>query len=137
MGTNYYHHEMAPCDHCGAESPRRHIGKSSAGWVFALHVSPEDGIVDLPDWQRLWERSGVISDEYGETISPVDMWQRIAVRGSGTPKPKPYGYDSWDEFHRRNHSLIDAASGLLRSRINAHCIGPGAGTWDRMIGEFS
>lgn len=38
MGTNYYLHSQDPCEHCGRSYPELHIGKSSAGWVFALHV---------------------------------------------------------------------------------------------------
>lgn len=66
MGTNYYLQEKPPCDKCGREFERLHIGQSSAGWCFALHVIPELGINNLADWKKRWEEHpSVIRDEYG------------------------------------------------------------------------
>jgi len=54
MGTNYYLYPASPCKACGRSYEAKHIGKSSAGWCFLLHVIPEEGINDLEDWKKLW-----------------------------------------------------------------------------------
>ena len=46
MGTNYYL-SSKPCSCCGRKDSQRHIGKSSAGWVFALHVYPDQAKGEL------------------------------------------------------------------------------------------
>ena len=46
MGTNYYL-ETDACDKCGRGDGPLHIGNSSAGWCFALHVG-EDADDDVP-----------------------------------------------------------------------------------------
>lgn len=82
MGTNYYLHLKPPCHACGREVEEPlHIGKSSYGWAFALHVVPEQLIFDLPDWERLWALPGaVIRDEYGADIAPEEMKRVITER---------------------------------------------------------
>jgi len=49
MGTNYYlvKNERPPCPCCERTyvQERLHIGKSSGGWCFALHVIPEMGML--------------------------------------------------------------------------------------------
>ncbi len=63
MGTNY-DVEMNACSQCG-RSDTIHFGKSSAGWRFTLHVTPE--LPDLEAWKRLlWTQT--IRDEYGRKI---------------------------------------------------------------------
>jgi len=64
MGVNYYWHDTV----CGTYGHLRepiHIGKSSAGWCFSLHVSElhvEEGTDPLPSdlegWMRLFARPG-------------------------------------------------------------------------------
>jgi hypothetical protein len=136
MGTNYYHHEKEPCPTCGHEGDEpRHIGKSSGGWCFSLHVYPEEGIADLGDWKARWG-SGVIKDEYGKTVTPDDMESRITQRSWEPAKRVPMGYADWSQFHEQNGSE-PGPSGLLRHRIGPHCLGHGAGTWDLIAGDFS
>lgn len=78
MGTNYYCHGPA-CEHCGRSDPIQHIGKSSVGWVFALHVG--DGVKSLDDWRAVWSRPGVvIRDESGRVISKEEMEKIILER---------------------------------------------------------
>jgi len=139
MGTNYYLHTNV-CQHCGRGEESKHIGKSSAGWCFSLHVIPWDGINDLADWLPLLNNpENVIRDEYGETIAPAEMVKRIAER-SGKPRSgqwwRPY-YQSEDEFYERNHAE-PGPSNLLRHQIDGrHCVKHGEGTWDCCVGEFS
>lgn len=143
MGTNFYWYakEHAPCSHCGRaeESERLHIGKSSAGWCFSLHVIPDSGINSLEDWRDRFAVDGSkIRDEYGEEIAPNDMLARITNR-SWKPfgKGRFAGYGSEEEFHRRNYSER-GPKGLLRHKIDSrYCVGHGEGTWDLCPGEFS
>jgi len=140
MGTNYYLHRNI-CAHCGRGDEPLHIGKSSSGWCFSLHVIPEGGINDLLDLERRFAEPGaVIKDEYGEIVSADEMLKRIKdrKREPGPWATIPLGYDSWDEFHRRNYSEV-GPNGLLRHRINSHsrCLGHGPGTWDLIAGTFS
>lgn len=80
MGTNYYLQDK-PCKHCGKAKPDRHIGKSSYGWHFTLHVYPDDGINDLSDWEPLLKAKGTsIIDEYGEILKPKQMKKIITER---------------------------------------------------------
>ncbi len=101
-----------------------HIGKSSAGWCFSLHVAHprpdechcwgDDGRPEsFEQWKDLIEDpSNAIFDEYGDRVSAEDMLRCITERS-----------------HPR---------GLLRHDLDAHyCVGHGRGTWDLMIGEFS
>jgi hypothetical protein len=127
MGTNYYLH-YNKCDKCG-RFKERHIGKSSGGWCFGLHVYPEEHINDLPEWEFLWQ-TGEIFDEYGEKITPTEMKRIITERkwnGSNLDK-------TW--FSR--NSAEPGPNDLARFQIDGkHCIGHGAGTWDLEVGDFS
>lgn len=114
MGTNYYLHQKPDCECCGRPFESLHIGKSSGGWCFALHVIPEDNINTLDDWRRLWTAPGTfIRDEYGEKVSVEDMEVIITER-------------SWR-----------GGSPMRNDIYGRHCIGYGAGTWDYITGEFS
>lgn len=66
MGTNYYLRKKDYKDNRFDRSDLGlHIGMSSYGWSFLLHVVP--GIAEnLEDWKALWScRPFVIVDEYG------------------------------------------------------------------------
>jgi hypothetical protein len=121
MGTNYYLRAKPACDHCGRGPDKGlHIGKSSGGWCFALHVYPDgehDGEPaprDLVEWVLRFHE-GII-DEYGDDISPEEMIGTITKRGAWT-----------------------AAGHVLRRHDidRDHCIGHGDGSYDLMIGWFS
>lgn len=131
MGTNYYFYEKPPCPTCGhAGGERKHIGKSSGGWCFSLHVDPDDGINSLDDWKHLFAQPGsYIKDEYGDQIPPPEMLEIITNRKWRT---QLHG----EQFHRENHSQ-PGPNGLLRHQIGSHCVGHGEGTWDLIRGEFS
>lgn len=155
MGTNYYLQEKV-CDHCGRRGHRMHIGKSSMGWCFALHVrkSPDwwdeddsdDDRLKLPSdllgWTVLFADTRYeIVDEYGRKISAVEMYQTIADRGSREPREdagyQAHGYRDLEHFLASNHAQV-GPNNLLRHRIlEGHCIGHGNGTYDLITGEFS
>lgn len=141
MGTNYYATITGtPCETCGHDPEARelHIGKSSAGWCFALHVEPNDPEHphDRADWHAMLCRDDVtITNEYGDTLTYAQMCAIIEDR-SRPERGAPYGYLSWDDFHRLNQSEW-GPNNLIRARIGRYCIGHGAGTWDLHVGEFS
>lgn len=130
MGTNYTLLEDA-CDKCGRGEPR-HIGKSSAGWCFGLHVYPDDGINDLPDWEKLWnKRDAKIVDEYEREIAPDQMKAIITERESNALLARP------DWWYTENHAE-QGPNGLARAKVDGrHTIKHGSGTWDCHVGEFS
>jgi hypothetical protein len=136
MGINYYlRHNQCKC--CNRYD-ELHIGKSSAGWCFSLHVIPEKNIHDLEDWEKLFNESGnTIFDENDEKVSVEAMIIIITNREwgySGTPPP---GYKSWECFHNSNHSE-DGPNHLIRHKLKpGWCIKHGTGTWDCLVGEFS
>lgn len=110
MGTNFYLYEEKPCPTCSHAKEPRHIGKSSAGWNFALRVYPKEGINNIADWRALLSNPDAeILDEYGDIVSPEQMMKHITGR----------------------------ASGLRRHPIDRFCVGHGEGTYDYMIGAFS
>ncbi len=141
MGTNFYLHPLVNvCQHCGRgdDAEPLHIGKSSAGWCFALCVHPDHGIHSLDDWRMRWAGDGVvIRDEYGTDVSPADMDRIITGRRWRNKVDSWVGYENEQAFHAENHSER-GPNGLLRHRVDGrHCIAHGDGTWDVMRGEFS
>ena len=114
MGTNYYLHTKPDCECCGRPFDALHVGKSSGGWCFSLHVMPEDGINTLDDWRELWRKAeATIRNEYGELIPAGEMERIITNR-------------KWRGGFPLRHELD-----------GRHCIGYGDGTWDYITGEFS
>ena len=134
MGTNYYLH-LNPCPCCGREDEAWHIGKSSGGWCFALHIF--GNIETLEDWKKaFYNPETKIVNEYDEEISPEEMLKIITKR-SWPNRSVPFDFDSWEEFHRVNHSE-PGPNGLLRHKIgDGRCVGHGLGTYDYIQGDFS
>ena len=142
MGTNFYWKSTA-CETCGHSAESVHIGKSSAGWCFGVHVYPENP--ELPQSWDAWKDRfallpGVIEDEYGDVIVPDEMLQRVEQRSWKPFDEHRWGhwyYESEADFHAKNKSER-GPNGLLRHQIDGrHCIGHGEGTWDYLIGYFS
>ena len=132
MGTNYYLHTKAACKTCGRPFEAKHIGKSSGGWCFSLHVIPDEGIYDLPDWEKLWKKRGsFIVDEYGDRVSKEKMMEIITKR-------EWKGGEQWSHDQYTYNHAVPGPNGLARHRLgNGFCIQHGAGTWDCVLGEFS
>ncbi len=141
MGLNFYLHR-GRCESCGRSDEPLHIGKSSAGWCFLLHVIPELGINDLEDWRREWH-SGEIRDEYNKPVSVCEMLNVIANRSWPIGWEEKFGKWPMDSIAERNfHGMNYSERGpnnLLRTNIclASRCVGHGAGTWDLIKGEFS
>jgi len=111
MGTNFYVVREDPCDRCGhVHEGRLHIGKSSAGWMFSLHVMDE--IQSLMDWIREWSKPGRrIENEYGDVLTSAEMIRWIAGRSPDLKRNRSWG--------RRDN------------------VRPGPGTYDYVEGWFS
>lgn len=142
MGTNYYWARKR-CPTCRHADEEIHIGKSSGGWCFSLHVDPEYGITSLADWEKLFNEEGSsIRDEYGAAISVFEMMSIITerkwYRNFDEKDWKASGaYRDEADFHSKNHSFR-GPNGLLRHQVNGwHCVGNGEGTWDYIKGNFS
>lgn len=146
MGTNYYVRVDVPvCEACNRPldelDEELHIGKSSFGWHFSLHVIPEMKLINLTSWAK-FVKDKKIFNEYGEDISYDDLISTIRDRkgASGSDKSNfNHGfYRDWSDFHKRNSSEF-GENGLIRAKIDGrHCVGhPRKGTWDYVAGDFS
>ena len=111
MGTNYFLYRKNKGDPL---IEKVHIGKSSAGWCFSLHVIPEEKILKLSDWQRVLSQPNVlyIKNEYDEIITLEALLRTITQR-------------------------LTALGPLQRHVVdNIHCIGHGKGSYDYIVGWF-
>ena len=143
MGTNYYWYPEPPCPCCGRRPEPVHIGKSSGGWCFALHVYPfwvgnEPGAFaadSLEAWKHKFETEGsYIEDEYGDLVSVESLLQSITQRSARNPD-----FEYPDSWYEENHA-VPGPRGLARRKIDGDfCVAhaPDDGTWDLCIGEFS
>ena len=130
MGTNYYWHEKsAPCHACGHDKARvLHIGKSNMGWVFMLHIDPEESLSYLEDWQERWKEPGSrILSEYGTQISIDQMNDIILDRENSC--------DRWSAQKMIENQAISGPNGLYRGLNNFPA--PNDATYDLVDGEFS
>jgi hypothetical protein len=128
MGTNYYWYEKEPCACCGREFEPIHIGKSSYGWHFALHV--DDETKSLDDWKKRFDIQGsFIKNEYGEKIEKNEMIDNITNRFMD----KPIKDMNWLKQNKAKKGI----NGLARCIVDGvHCVGT-EGTYDYITGEFS
>ena len=114
-----------------------HIGKSSCGWCFSLHVDEAEGIYNFDDLiDKLSCPYCIIKDEYKRELTINEMISIITERKTNTSINVPYGYDSWNKFHEENGSE-PGPNNLLRHKIGDFCVGHGEGTYDYIKGEFS
>ena len=137
MGTNYYLVKRVTnkaCPTCGYKKEtkpqiHRHIGKSSGGWHFLVHVEPYKGIYSLDDILPDFFNSALrIEDEYGKQVTPAQMCNIIMGR-----RGNRIDYDV--AFLEQNYAEV-GLNGLLRCK-KEYCFGWGEGTWDYFTGEFS
>jgi len=82
MSTNYYaiYDECdCTCDHCSKKGMAYHLGKSSTGWAFALHIEPSMNLYDLEDIITfLIQKKATIIDERNSYCSLED-WLGLVV----------------------------------------------------------
>lgn len=92
MGNNYYLHRDV-CSLCKRGSDILHIGKSSYGWLFSLHVEDPNPVDPTPSTLEEWikllsDPQNVIKDEYDIEVSLEEFLKIIKDRKS-IPDPKP------------------------------------------------
>ncbi len=108
-----------------------HIGKSSGGWCFSLHVIPEHGINDLWDWLEIFlDPDRVIVNEYREITQFSDMMRVITQRSRSDP-------NGWNEETMDKNYAEPGPNNLVRHKIGHGCVSHGIGTWDCITGYFS
>lgn len=133
MGTNYYFHSQPKCKECGRETEGIHIGKSSGGWCFSLHVMPEEKIINWQDWLDHFKnyKDSYIKDEYGDIISFEKMIDIVENRKWNASR-------QWTAKELFDNHAEPGPNGLVRHRVDGiHCVGHGDGTYDYITGEFS
>ena len=94
MSTNYY-------ATVAATGEELHLGKSSAGWVFAVRVYPHLQLNTLYDWIALLAQPGnTVRDEYGRTVELPDLLNTVMnrpdCRQKGRRPGKTPGEGSWE-----------------------------------------
>jgi len=129
MGTNYYARPIGESE-SDANERRIHIGKSSWGWCFSLHVHPDLRIFTLQDWEGLFDNHEIV-DEYGNVISKAKMLNIITDR-KFSQSGKDFRRDFDPKFLAENHA-IPGPNGLLRHTYNV--LYHGEGTWDCILGD--
>lgn len=156
MGTNYYlvYNEkidsICPCcEHEITKYKELHLGKSSNGWTFALHVYPEQGIHTWGD--VLYEilhatgKGGWIKDEYGTEVETDMFIDIVTERGSDNTidemveKNNRLGFSTVESvgYYLAYNMAVRGPNNLLRHKIDQYCVGHGEGTYDYIVGEFS
>ena len=93
MGTNYYLIKNA-CPHCGATEEAIHIGKSSAGWYFALNTD----VYSYEQWMEIFEIIGSsfdrIQNDSGTAVTGNAMIANMHDRSiAKTNRPMRRGED--------------------------------------------
>lgn len=136
MGTNYFLHAPS-CEHCGKEPEKPlHLGKSSKGWCFGLHVYPELG---LDNWATLWsyihykteEEDYEIKNEYGDAIDFALFFSIVWDRKGRSEKL----FDK--KWLADNHATIGPCGLARHALYPGHCIGHGGdGPFDYIVGDF-
>ena len=145
LGTNYYSvkrgfEDLDPGDFWNRmrdslDDPENdeilHIGKSSGGWCFSLHVIPDRGITDITGWTPyLLSRDRFIINEYCDPVTYEEMLEVITNRRRNDPctwTPEKY-YQNYAEPGPNN---------LVRHSVGRGCVRHGEGTWDYVEGNFS
>lgn len=156
MGTNYYlvYNEKVDsvcpcCKHEITKYKELHLGKSSNGWTFALHVYPEQGIHTWGDvlYEILYAtgKGGWIKDEYGTEVETDMFIDIVTERGSNNTidemveKNNRLGFSTVEGvgYYLAYNMAVRGPNNLLRPKIGNGCIGHGGGTYDYLVGEFS
>jgi len=109
VGTNYYVYGIAEKVRNGKHG--KHFGKRSAGWDFALHVYPDEGIKRLEDWLILLsDENAEVRDDSGRKIK-LKKLLRIILMGEGCALARSSDvseYEVFNLFTERVHPKPDS-----------------------------
>lgn len=136
MGTNYYLFRPATCRYCllPHEEAQLHIGKSSGGWVFSLHLTPEQP--SLAAWYaeigEALSAGGRIEDEYGRPVTLEKLRAEIEQR-------QPWGGLDLSKHNTQhyNHTRIAPCSLLYTAGYHGYDDPEGMNTYQGVWHEFS
>jgi hypothetical protein len=135
MGCNYYFHKNV-CEHCGRAEEIIHIGKSSCGWCFTLHVGDEfDNIPhSLEEWKKLLNSpNSRIKNEYGKEI-PYDELMSIILDRKGN---KEFDFSREEDVDLQKNHAIRGPNNLWRHNPEISFGNGGKLPYDLVQGEFS
>lgn len=155
MGTNYYavfdEKDVLPAPACDDGPNIVHLGKSSIGWRFSLHVYPEQGIMNLLDvMSDILFTARRIQDEYkvnytiAEFLEIVTERERKVTYPIDIPAPlQSYIYrihnrEDLVEYYRDHLGYeLDDKNLIIHPIDRDHCIGNAKNrTFDFIIGQF-
>ena len=134
MGINFYLH-INTCDHCGRSEKTLHIGKSSTGWAFLLHVDPtgETCPRNWSEWAALIAKPGErnrVTDEDGREYTLPELVEVVMHRKGATTLETSNNTADGRWFDKSTH--------LWRVTVDGdRCIETGDGTYDLIVGEFN
>ena len=148
MGTNYYLHIKKPDQKVVTPMSFNtyHIGKSSYGWAFSLHVDEYEGVNSLQDLKNKILEAGenaTIQDEYGNIFTLDELLSVILDRSWGNYCA------SEEEFKTSKHMFPDDFLTSTRHKIyksmrrhtidGRFCVGWSSEeeTYDLIKGSFS
>lgn len=97
MGTNYYY-IADECGSCGRYD-KIHIGKSSGGWPFSVHIIPEKNLMCWQDWYDKIKFQGRIKDEYGADVTLKELDELVKMK-------RGYKDERYVLDHYRDHSYF-------------------------------
>ena len=130
MGCNYYVQTRKPktyssCNHT-EEEEMFHIGKSSYGWVFSLHVTDKIGT-----WDKMQEfiYDKQIVDEYDRPIGFLEFKEIVLGRARDEEKVELFGSKDCF-FDNETYLMRHVADGI-------HCVFNHHLTLDYIRGDFS
>lgn len=138
MGTNYYAefgNRIYPY-----KANRIHIGKSSSGWAFALHLDLTKGLGTFLEWRNFYSQPQIIiRTDAGETIHPKEMTQIITARDYRNYKMDPEMLGPLKAWYDVEHGLLRAVCGKSTNLMgDPVCIASDPQvTFDVFVGDFS
>lgn len=111
-----------------------HVGKSSAGWVFLLHIHPDKNIYSLEDYCNIWYDPNIaLYNEYDELISPKQLEHTICDRALEDDR---LTQAEIKQFCKENQCRYDASYGLFRYDLDEFTI-PTSKSYDITTKDFS
>lgn len=89
MGCNY-HVKINICSCCKRPEEEIHLGKSSAGWSFALQYNGGKFYTNFEEMKK-WLEDKVIENEYGEKVSKEDFIKLVESKKKIKDPDTDYG----------------------------------------------